>query len=164
MQAVDHAYRASIGIIRGVLKRGYCVPLGGTYQGLRLTRRISSWKTTVWSEQAEDLGRVVRVRKCMRMMTLIPKRLLWRRWFALALSRIAPVVAPRRTTRVVIGDSDGIGSAVPSSAKWPEDALLRLVGTVRNVDAHPCGTKCPRFLSVFWANDETAGHAAMLLR
>jgi hypothetical protein len=81
------------------------------------------------------------------MKALIPKRFLKRRWVTLALSRLAPLVAPRRTARVVIDDSDSIGAVAPLLVKWPDAQPRPRVGIVQDVDAHPYWTKYRRFLN-----------------
>ncbi|MBN1461176.1 MAG: hypothetical protein JXA57_16735 [Armatimonadetes bacterium] len=80
------------------------------------------------------------------MRITVPRRLMRRRWQTLALSRLAPILAPRRTAPRVVDDSGSIDVAPTLMIDWPDDKPRPRVGLVRDIDAHPYWTKYQRFL------------------
>jgi hypothetical protein len=80
-------------------------------------------------------------------MTVLPKRVSRRRWVALALSRLGPAIAPRRTTPLVVDDSASLECAPPFLVKWPAGKERPCVGLVQDAAGDPHWTKYRRFLS-----------------
>jgi glutathione synthase/RimK-type ligase-like ATP-grasp enzyme len=77
---------------------------------------------------------------------VLPKRLTRKRWAAIALSRLGPLIAPRRTTPRVVDDSADLGVAPPFKVAWPVGQRLPRVGLVEDIAADPYWTKYRRFL------------------
>lgn len=74
------------------------------------------------------------------------KRLSRQRPIVLALSRIVPLIAPRRSESRVCDDSNSLDAAAPLIVKWPDNVAQPRVGLVQDTDAHPYWTKYRRFL------------------
>lgn len=80
------------------------------------------------------------------MTTVLPKRLTRKRWAALALSRLGPLLAPRRTALRVLDDSADLDIAAPLLVAWPAGTELPRVGLVEDAAGDPYWTKYRRFL------------------
>lgn len=76
----------------------------------------------------------------------LPKRLTRRRWAAIALSRLGPLIAPQRTAPCVVDDSADLGVAPPFKVAWPIGQKPPRVGLVKDIAADPYWTKYRRFL------------------
>ena len=76
----------------------------------------------------------------------LPKRLTRKRWAAIALSRLGPLIAPRRTALRVVDDSADLDIAPPLLVEWPAGRRLPRVGLVEDAAADPYWTKYRRFL------------------
>jgi glutathione synthase/RimK-type ligase-like ATP-grasp enzyme len=77
---------------------------------------------------------------------LLPKRLTRKRWAAIALSRLGPVVAPRRANARVVDDSALLDVAPALRVAWPAGDRLPRVGLVEDAAGDPYWTKYRRFL------------------
>ncbi len=69
-----------------------------------------------------------------------------RRPVSLAISRIAPFIAPARSRARVSDDTPGLEAAPPLLIRWPDDVARPRVGLVQDTDEHPYWTKYRRFL------------------
>jgi glutathione synthase/RimK-type ligase-like ATP-grasp enzyme len=76
----------------------------------------------------------------------LPKRLTRKRWAAIALSRLGPLIAPRRTALRVVDDSSDLDIASPLVVGWPVGSVLPRVGLVEDAAADPYWTKYRRFM------------------